>query len=77
MLLIHTMLQGEIIEGEENVDGKTGKGDFLSTLKYFPDVKHNGQQIKCIAEHQGYTSQQIEQKANEVQKQLELFCKPY
>ena len=68
------MLQGEVNDKEENVQ-QNGKRDFVQTLKYFPDPKHNGHDIKCVVEHSAYTEATLNERRNEVSRKLELYCK--
>ena len=52
-----------------------GKMDYVQTLKYYPDPKHNNHDLRCVVEHEAYTEAQINEKRNEISKKLELFCK--
>ena len=70
----HLCLQGETNEKEENIQ-QNGKRDYVQTLKYFPDPKHNGHDIKCQVEHSAYTEATLSEGRNEVSRKLELYCK--
>jgi hypothetical protein len=46
-----TPIQGDIDEDEENSDSQ-GKADYIQTLTYYANSKHNGQRLRCEIEHQ-------------------------
>ena len=54
---------------------QNGKRDYVQTLKYFPDPKHNGHDIKCVVEHTAYSEVAKNEKINEISRKLELYCK--
>lgn len=59
---------------EENK--KEGKADYIETLKYFPDSKHNGKTLRCQVSHQAYTQVQKEEKKNEAELLLKISYPP-
>ena len=68
------LFQGQVSDKEENVQ-ENGKRDFVQTLTYFPDPKHNGHDIKCVVQHSAFTEAALSEGRNEVSKELELYCK--
>ncbi len=69
-----TKLNAETTESRENYDDAAEKGDYVSTLTYHGDTRHNGQDVRCEVEHGGYTAQQIEAGENKQMRKLDLFC---
>ena len=62
-------------EDTEELD-ETGKGTFTQKFKYYAIPKHNGQKIKCIVTHEGYSDQDIQAGKNVVEKSIEVMFKP-
>jgi hypothetical protein len=52
-----------------------GKADFVESLSYIADHTHNGQSLRCILEHVGYTPQHIKAEDNVAKLDLEILCK--
>ena len=63
-------LQGDLTNSEENP--QNGRRDFVQTIKYFPEFKHNDQVLKCVVNHPEYTKAAINEGRNMVEKKLEL-----
>ncbi len=68
-----TEIKGVKTDQELN-KGTDGKADYVQTLKYFADPKHNGQELKCVVDHMAYSDAQLADKENEITKRLELLC---
>ena len=62
------------MDSAEN-DANDGKADYIQTLKYFANAKHNGQTLKCEVTHLGYSEAQKAEGANVITRNLELYCK--
>ncbi len=58
----------------QNFDANSGKGDYTQSLKYHAASKHNGQELKCAVDHEGYSKRQIQANVNEKKKTLKLLC---
>ena len=69
-----TEIQGEMVDSAEN-ESNDGKADYIQTMKYLANAKHNGQILRCEVEHLGYTEAQKAEGANVITKNLELYCK--
>jgi hypothetical protein len=73
---LQTLLYLQGVKDEKTLNKqKNGKADYRQTLKYFPDPKHNGKDIKCVVDHMAYTEANIATGLNEISKRLELTCK--
>lgn len=68
-----TRIEGETTDSSEDVD-EAGKGDFVQSLRYYADPRHNGQALKCVVTHPAYSKQQLADGDNTRQKLLQLFC---
>ena len=67
-------IQGTINDSVEKKQ-ENGKADYVETLTYYADAKHNGKALRCEIIHAGYTEAQKERMENKIEKNLELFCK--
>ena len=65
-------LQGEISANSEDLSA--GKKNYIQTLKFYPNWKHDGKSLKCQVEHQAYTDAQKEDKENEAEVLLRVQC---
>ncbi len=54
-----------------------GKADFIESLLYFADLDHNGQSLRCVLDHVGYTPQQLEVEDNVAKLDLDILCKKF
>jgi hypothetical protein len=66
------LINGVIEQTEEESEGKV---NYVSTLKYFADPMHNGQELKCEVAHMGYSMAQLEDLENWATADLSLECK--
>ena len=66
-----TKLNAHIKLSEE--EGEDGKKTYISTLQFSPAPKHDGEELKCEAVHQGYSVQAIADEANWAKAQIVPF----
>lgn len=69
------LVQGQTTDSEENMDD-SGKGDYVQTLMYFPNALHNQKELKCVVDHEAYSTADLESQRNQIAKKFELFFKP-
>jgi len=69
-----TKLNAHIKLSEE--EGEDGKKTYISTLQFSAAPKHDGEELKCEAVHQGYSVQAIADEANWAKAQLNLEFMP-
>ena len=77
MGLFHLALlsfQGVTSDRIEN-EQSNGKKDYIQTLKYFGDPKHNGHKLTCVVSHMAYSEAQLAAEENKISMELELLCK--
>jgi hypothetical protein len=73
-VIISVFPQAAITPSEAN-ETPGGKADFTETLVYIADPNHNGQELRCVLEHMGYSLAQLEESDNIATQTLELLCK--
>jgi len=69
-----TEITGDVVNDEKDIGGD--KADYTSVLTYHAATKHNGQELRCQVEHEGYTQAQLAEGANRASLKLALAYKP-
>jgi len=73
MVSIH---QGDIRESVNNWT-PDGKADYLETLSYIASPYHNGEELRCVVDHIGYSQYQLVLEDNVARVRLEFLCKAF